>query len=537
MKKRGRIVCSILMVLSGASGCGSHDKTHSRDDRSDLLKNVAEVDDVLALPNSIPPGRATEADIIRFCSGCHALPSPASFPRHVWRKEVYNGYFFFKHSNRTDLPVPRYRDSLAWYQNRAPAYLDFSEMPVDGVLDQSSRFTEGTAIWGHEEPMAAVASLVSEETADGDVLLMSDMGTGKIWRGAVGGENFKPELIGECRNPCRIVSSDLDQDSHPDYLVADLGSFRPRDHTEGVIWWFKRQGPQLAWEKHRLLHGLSRPCDVAVLDYDKDGDMDLVVAEFGWHKTGSITCFENIGFAEALPQFRRSVVDDRHGAIHLPVTDLNGDGWPDFVALLSQEHELLEGFMNDKTGGWKKVRLGETHDPSWGASGAVVVDLDGDGDQDVLTSHGDTMDSGQALPTHGVTWWENQGKFPFLRHKVTTMPGCYSAQPADLDGDGDLDIAAISYLSLSILAGNDPGTFDSVIWLEQIEPGVFQRHFLQENFCNHVTCTIADWNGDGNPDIVTAPCDFEGLRTETGLTIFLSVAKRDLPNTANRISR
>ncbi|MEJ7638220.1 MAG: VCBS repeat-containing protein [Singulisphaera sp.] len=32
--------------------------------------------------------------------------------------------------------------------------------------------------------------------------------------------------------------------------------------------------------------------------------------------------------------------------MHVPVADLNGDGRPDFVALISQEHETVVAFLN-----------------------------------------------------------------------------------------------------------------------------------------------------------------------------------------------
>ena len=51
------------------------------------------------------------------------------------------------------------------------------------------------------------------------------------------------------------------------------------------------------------------------------------------------------------------VVDERHGAIHVPVCDLNGDGRPDFVALISQEHETVVAFLNEGGGRFRKETL------------------------------------------------------------------------------------------------------------------------------------------------------------------------------------
>lgn len=107
--------------------------------------------------------------------------------------------------------------------------------------------------------------------------------------------------------------------------------------------------------------------------------------------------------------------------------------------------------------------IGDVADPAFGYSGLTVVDIDADGDLDILTSNGDTMDAGYPTPDHGVRWWENTGVYPFEPHRIATMPGCYSAKPADLDGDGDLDIAAVSFLTTTVLKGNNQGTFDAAI--------------------------------------------------------------------------
>ena len=89
-------------------------------------------------------------------------------------------------------------------------------------------------------------------------------------------------------------------------------------------------------------------------DLDGDGDLDLVVAEFGLVKSGRILLLENQGVSNQTPNFEVRVLDPRHGAIHTPVVDLNRDGLLDFVALISQEHETVDAFLNDGQGGFTK---------------------------------------------------------------------------------------------------------------------------------------------------------------------------------------
>jgi hypothetical protein len=180
------------------------------------------------------------------------------------------------------------------------------------------------------------------------------------------------------------------------------------------------------------------------------------------------------------------------------VTDLNGDGKPDVVALLSQEHERVEAYLNEGNGTFTRKTIFEGPHPAYGSSGIQVVDLNGDGRPDVLYTNGDTLDPPLLVkPYHGVQWLENKGSFPFEHHPLTVLPGAMRAVAADFTGKGRLDILAVSLLLDEGELKKDRGRLDSIVLLEQVAPGQFVRHSLERGRCDHATCVAGDWDGDG----------------------------------------
>ena len=138
--------------------------------------------------------------------------------------------------------------------------------------------------------------------------------------------------------------------------------------------------------------------------------------------------------------------------------------------------------------------------PNWGSSGIELTDLDGDGDADVLLAHGDTFDDSLLKPYHGIDWLENRGAYPFTPHTLARMPGAHRARAIDLDGDGDLDVVASAFVA----DGGGPGasSLPSLVWLEQVRKGVFERRTLEKGALHHPTLAVGDVNADGKADII-----------------------------------
>jgi hypothetical protein len=104
------------------------------------------------------------------------------------------------------------------------------------------------------------------------------------------------------------------------------------------------------------------------------------------------------------------------------------------------------------------------------------------------------------------------------------MPGVIRALAVDLDGDVDLDVVACAFLPEVILRGASRREYDSLIWLEQVEPGRFVRHSLQRSEEGHMSMEVGDLNGDGRTDLVLGGFAAKTDSAPTWLTILWDAA-------------
>jgi hypothetical protein len=468
---------------------------------------------------------ATSEQVHQFCgTACHAYPPAETFPRHAWRREIKQAYDFFRDS-KLQIDFPSQESVALYYENRAPEELPLvkhekpaREPPV--VKRQGFRIPGAPA-----HPAVSNVNLVhlfDERRLDvlvcearlGQILVLQPYTQPPTWRVLYSNGPDKGF------NPAHAEVVDLDGDGIKDILVANLGYFGATNAHCGSVVWLRGLG-EGRYEPHTLLDGVGRVADVQAADFRGNGKLDLVVAAFGWRDTGAVYYLENQTTDWKKPVFRPRVLDDRHGAIHVPIGDIDGDGKPDIVALISQEHESIVAFLNKGDGFHKETIYTGPH-PAYGSSGIQLVDLNGDGKLDVLYTNGDSLDPPYLLkPYHGVQWLENQGKFPFEHHHLTSMYGVMRAVAADFTGHGGKDILAVSYLSAEEFPQRKKLQLDSIILLEQTGAGSYVRHSLETGACDHFTCAVGDLLNDGVQQLVTGSFTFsEDRKVDEGVSIW-----------------
>lgn len=303
-------------------------------------------------------------------------------------------------------------------------------------------------------------------------------------------------IASDAQAPVHAEAYDLDQDGDLDVLVSSMNIVFPNNDKIGTLILLENDGSQ-NFTQRILLEKVERVTDARAADLDKDGDLDLVVGQFGYDQ-GEVRWMRNDGKGN----YSSEIVLLLSGTINVTIDDYNGDGWLDFAALVSQQWEEIHLFENDGQGGFHKSRViwGSTND-DYASSGMTSADVNRDGKPDLVFTNGDGFGPNPVpgpRPWHGVQWLENKGNGFFKYNRIGDLGGAYSPVAADVDQDGDIDILALS----SFNDWSNPKT-ESLVLYQNDGSESFTPVVLAHDPIQLLTIDVANFGNNGKPSIVS----------------------------------
>lgn len=268
-----------------------------------------------------------------------------------------------------------------------------------------------------------------------------------------------------------LVVADIDGDGDP-----DLVSGAPVDDI--VSWHENTAGDGSAWTTHEIFTAADGVRQVFAADVDGDGDVDVLDASFD---DGTIRWFENVDGSGSMWS-DHTIATGVSGAFSVFAADIDGDG----------DLDAASGAYSGSEVAWHENTAGDgsawsAHEVLTGSETSEVfaADIDGDGDLDLVSG---------AYFDNTVYWHENTAGdgSAWSRHTISTAAGyVYSVFAADIDGDGDLDVLA---------AASDT---DSVAWFENTagNGSAWSPRILATSPNGPETLLAADIDGDGDFDL------------------------------------
>ncbi|MDB5263148.1 MAG: hypothetical protein JWQ14_2429 [Adhaeribacter sp.] len=388
-----------------------------------------------------------------YCGSCHLFPAPALLDKQTWKNSVLpnmamrlglalnsdNPYVGIPYQDIqvvvqagvfADKPLISQQDwekIVTYYDSAAPETPLPQEMvpPVNVYLPLFT--SKPHRLKNQKAPLTTLAKFDETQAR----LFLGDKGNNLL----ILDKNFNR------LDSLLLDSPASDVHVYPDgsFDLLTIGVLEPSDRSAGKLTRYTRNSAG-AYTAQILIESLNRPVEATYADLDMDGLTDIIICNYGNH-TGRLAWFRNQGNG----RYKENILKNIPGSRHVVVQDFDGDHRPDIMALVAQASESITLFYNQGRGSFEEKQV-LRFPPVYGSSYFEVADFNGDGKPDILYTNGDNADYSISLKRyHGLRLFLNDGADNFKQAWFYPLHGASKAIVRDFDGDGDLDIAAISF--------------------------------------------------------------------------------------------
>lgn len=291
-------------------------------------------------------------------------------------------------------------------------------------------------------------------------------------------------------------------------LLGDIGVDKHRGTVHKIYGVGAQPGPLRA---ARIVTGFHRTSGAAWGDLDQDGNEDVVLAGFGDYADGALSWFSVKPNEEPIRRDLRT----GSGALDAVVDDVDNDGDLDVLAIVAQGHQEMWWFENDGKGRFQSRMLWKERSVL-GYNSFQWIDFNGDGKKDIIIASGNNMEMPDPpiKPVHGVYVYLQTSPMQFTKTHFLRMDGATKALAHDYDNDGDFDVAAIS--AYPDWRADSPAAF--VLFMHEGE-GEFTPSTIPSSFAAQlITMDAGDLDGDGDVDLAAGGANWEPLLPEPWLS-------------------
>ena len=270
-----------------------------------------------------------------------------------------------------------------------------------------------------------------------------------------------------------IYIADIDSDGDQDVIAMS---------SINITWYENIDGNGNFGEQQEISTLVDGAISVHVNDFDGDGALDIASASWGDDK---IAWYKNIDGNGSFGT-QQIVSTTADGANFVYSVDIDGDGFVDILSSSLYDNKIAWYKNIDGNGNFGANQIITTS--SEGPRAVMAVDIDGDGDQDVLSA---------SQIDNKIAWYENtdgNGTFGYIYEISTTAIGAFDVYISDIDGDGDQDVLSAS------------NSDDKIAWYENTDSlGTFgPQQIITTSAMGAISVYSSDIDGDGDQDVLFA---------------------------------